>query len=225
MAGTIEAKLADKGITLPDAPAPAANYVPACRGWRAALCLGADRPGPRGRSRAGWASDMDVAAGAAAAQTCAISLLAQVRAACGGDLDRLKRVVKLTGFVNSAPDFTRPAQGGERRLGLPGRGAGRGRPACPLGRRRRRAAAGRRGRDRRHLRDRMTGRAHSPPPLALPAARRSPIARCTTRRRAGPRTRWPRSGPRSTPAMASRSTSSRRRTGWRWCSTTTRWTG
>jgi enamine deaminase RidA (YjgF/YER057c/UK114 family) len=49
---------------------------------------------------------MDVAAGAAAARSCAISLLAQVRAACGGDLDRLVRAVKLTGFVNSTPDFT-----------------------------------------------------------------------------------------------------------------------
>jgi enamine deaminase RidA (YjgF/YER057c/UK114 family) len=49
---------------------------------------------------------MDVDAGAAAARSCALSLLAQVRAACGGDLDRLKRVVKLTGFVNSTADFT-----------------------------------------------------------------------------------------------------------------------
>ena len=47
-----------------------------------------------------------VDAGAAAARSCALSLLAQVRAACGGDLDRLKRVVKLTGFVNSTADFT-----------------------------------------------------------------------------------------------------------------------
>jgi enamine deaminase RidA (YjgF/YER057c/UK114 family) len=67
----------------------------------------------RARSRTGrdgfitgkLGADMDVAAGAAAARSCAISLLAQVRAACGGDLDRLVRVVKLTGFVNSTPDF------------------------------------------------------------------------------------------------------------------------
>ena len=50
-------------------------------------------------------ADMDVEAGAAAARSCAISLLAQVKAACGGDLDRLVRVVKLTGFVNSTGDF------------------------------------------------------------------------------------------------------------------------
>ena len=49
-------------------------------------------------------------AGAAAAKTCAISLLAQVKAACGGDLDRLVRVIKLTGFVNSTADFTNQPQ-------------------------------------------------------------------------------------------------------------------
>jgi enamine deaminase RidA (YjgF/YER057c/UK114 family) len=49
---------------------------------------------------------MDVEAGSAAAKTCAIALLAQVKAACGGDIERLERVVKLTGFVNSTADFT-----------------------------------------------------------------------------------------------------------------------
>lgn len=49
---------------------------------------------------------MEVAAGAAAAQACAISLLSQLRRACDGDLERLVRVVKLVGFVNSTPDFT-----------------------------------------------------------------------------------------------------------------------
>ena len=48
----------------------------------------------------------DTAAGAAAAKVCAIALLAQVKAACGGDLDRLVRVIKLTGFVNSTADYT-----------------------------------------------------------------------------------------------------------------------
>jgi enamine deaminase RidA (YjgF/YER057c/UK114 family) len=50
-------------------------------------------------------ADLDVAEGARAASCCALSLLSQVKAACGGDLSRLKRVVKLTGFVNSTPDF------------------------------------------------------------------------------------------------------------------------
>ena len=54
--------------------------------------------------------NMDVEAGAAAAKRCAINLLAQVRAACGGDFDHLVRVVKLTGFVNSTLDFTQQPQ-------------------------------------------------------------------------------------------------------------------
>ena len=51
-------------------------------------------------------ADLDAAAGAAAARHCAIALLAQLKAACGGDIDRLQRVVKLTGFVNSTADYT-----------------------------------------------------------------------------------------------------------------------
>jgi enamine deaminase RidA (YjgF/YER057c/UK114 family) len=50
-------------------------------------------------------ADMSVEDGAKAAQSCAISLLAQLKAACGGDIDRLVRVVKLVGFVNSTADF------------------------------------------------------------------------------------------------------------------------
>ncbi|MBT6267446.1 MAG: RidA family protein, partial [Tateyamaria sp.] len=49
--------------------------------------------------------NMDVESGAAAARSCAISLLSQVKVACGGDIERLVRVVKLTGFVNSTADF------------------------------------------------------------------------------------------------------------------------
>jgi enamine deaminase RidA (YjgF/YER057c/UK114 family) len=61
--------------------------------------------GPDGMIKGRLGGGMSVEAGAAAAKVCAISLLAQLRAACGGDLDRLVRVVKLTGFVNSTPDF------------------------------------------------------------------------------------------------------------------------
>jgi enamine deaminase RidA (YjgF/YER057c/UK114 family) len=53
---------------------------------------------------------MDAAAGAAAARACALALIAQLRAACGGDLDRVRRVVKLTGFVNASPEFTEHPQ-------------------------------------------------------------------------------------------------------------------
>jgi len=103
---SIENKLADMGVTLPDAPAPAANYVPFVQVGDIVYISGQISNDENGLITGKLGADVDVAAGAAAARTCAISLLAQVRAACGGDLDRLVRVIKLTGFVNSTVDFT-----------------------------------------------------------------------------------------------------------------------
>ena len=103
---SIASKLAELGVTLPDAPAPAANYVPYVRTGDILYVSGQVSSGPGGFITGKLGDDMDVAAGAAAAKQCAISLLAQVKAACGGDIDRLVRVVKLTGFVNSTADFT-----------------------------------------------------------------------------------------------------------------------
>lgn len=102
----IEAKLTDLGVTLVDAPAPAANYVPFVQVGDLVFVSGQISQNAEGLITGKVGADMDVAQGAAAARTCAISLLSQVKAACGGDLDRLVRVVKLTGFVNSTPDFT-----------------------------------------------------------------------------------------------------------------------
>jgi enamine deaminase RidA (YjgF/YER057c/UK114 family) len=105
MGGQIEQRLAELGVSLPDAPAPAANYVPHVTVGDVVYVSG-QVPDGRWRFIIGkLGADMDVADGAAAAKACAISLLAQVKAACGGDLDRLVRVVKLTGFVNSTGDF------------------------------------------------------------------------------------------------------------------------
>lgn len=106
MTSTIETRLAELGVTLPNAPAPAANYVPFVKSGDLVFVSGQISNGPDGFITGKLGAEMDVAAGAAAAKTCAISLLAQLKAACGGDLDRLVRVVKLTGFVNSTPDFT-----------------------------------------------------------------------------------------------------------------------
>jgi enamine deaminase RidA (YjgF/YER057c/UK114 family) len=106
MTSILESRLADLGVILPNAPAPAANYVPFVQSGDLVFVSGQISNGPDGFITGKLGADMDVAAGAAAAKTCAISLLAQLKAACGGDLDRLVRVVKLTGFVNSTPDFT-----------------------------------------------------------------------------------------------------------------------
>lgn len=100
-----ESKLAEMGVTLPDAPGPAANYVPYVQIGDLVHVSGQISSGPDGFITGKLGADMDVEAGAEAARACAIALLAQVKAACGGDLDRLVRVVKLVGFVNSTPEF------------------------------------------------------------------------------------------------------------------------
>lgn len=106
MSGNYEAKLSDLGVTLPEATAPLANYVPFVRTGNLVHVSGQISSGPDGMITGKLGADMDAEAGAAAARACAISLLVQVKAACDGDLDRLVRVVKLVGFVNSTADFT-----------------------------------------------------------------------------------------------------------------------
>ncbi len=107
---TFENRLAELGVTLPNAPAPAANYVPFVIQGNTVIVSGQISNGPDGFITGKLGQDMTTAEGVAAAKSCAISLLAQVKAACGGDLDRLVRVLKLTAFVNSTADFTEQPQ-------------------------------------------------------------------------------------------------------------------
>lgn len=107
MSSAIEQRLADLGLTLPDAPAPAANYVPyAVAGGL--LFVSGQVPMRDGKvaftGKLGGAADIE--RGQEAARLCALNVLAQARAACGGDLGRLRRCVKLGGFVASTPEFT-----------------------------------------------------------------------------------------------------------------------
>lgn len=107
MAGKINARLAELGIVLPPAPAPAANYVPFVISGSLVLVSGQipmldgviQGVGKVGR-------DMDTAGAAEIARICGLNLIAQAQAACDGDLDRVARVVKLGGFVNCVEDFT-----------------------------------------------------------------------------------------------------------------------
>jgi enamine deaminase RidA (YjgF/YER057c/UK114 family) len=105
IAMSITSRLADLGVVLPHAPAPAANYVPFVRTGSTLYVSGQVSNGPQGLIVGKLGDTMDVEEGAAAARQCAISLLAQVKAACDGDIERLVRVVKLTGFVNSTGSF------------------------------------------------------------------------------------------------------------------------
>ncbi|MDV7271174.1 RidA family protein [Thioclava sp. A2] len=101
----IEARLAELGIDLPAAPAPAANYVPFVQSGNLIFVSGqiSNAGGELIKGKLG--AEMSVEEGAAAARTCGLALISQARAAAG-ELDRIKRVVKLTGFVNSTADFT-----------------------------------------------------------------------------------------------------------------------
>lgn len=104
--GTIEARLQGMGISLPVPAQPLANYVPWTRTGNLVFVSG-QLPMRDGRleviGKVG--QNLTIEEGVEAAQLCAINILAQLRAACGGDLDKVKRILKLTGFVNSAPDF------------------------------------------------------------------------------------------------------------------------
>lgn len=107
MPGTIDARLADLGLTLPDAPTPRANYVP----WvisQGMLYVSGQVPFQDGElSHVGkLGRDFAVEDGQACARVVVLNILAHAKVACAGDLDRIARVVKLGGFVNSAPDFT-----------------------------------------------------------------------------------------------------------------------
>jgi enamine deaminase RidA (YjgF/YER057c/UK114 family) len=106
MAGTVEKRLAEMGITLPAPSTPVANYVPFVRTRNLLVCSGQicfDADGKLvAKGKLGGA--VSVEDGQKAARACAINLLAQVKAAIG-DLDKVARVIRLGGFVNSTPDF------------------------------------------------------------------------------------------------------------------------
>jgi enamine deaminase RidA (YjgF/YER057c/UK114 family) len=107
MAGSIEKRLSSLGVTLPTPAAPIANYMPSVRSGTmlmvsGQICFGAD-----GKlvAKGQLGASVSIEEGQKAARACAINLLAQVKSALG-DLDKVVRVVRLGGFINSAPGFT-----------------------------------------------------------------------------------------------------------------------
>ncbi len=105
MADTIAERLSERGIALPDAAPPAANYLPYVISG-SSLYISGQLPLQDGKLavRGHLGRNVDVAEGQRAAELCAINILAQAKAALG-DLERIGRLVKINGFVSSAPDF------------------------------------------------------------------------------------------------------------------------
>lgn len=104
---TIESRLADMGITIPEPPAPLAAYVGHVV-HNGIVTVSGQLPLASGAlSQTGLlGAGVSVGQGAAAAQICAINILAQIKIACGGDLERIVQCIRLGGFVASTPDFT-----------------------------------------------------------------------------------------------------------------------
>ena len=98
-------RLTALNIVLPEPVAPVANYVPFVRSGPTVYVSGQVSVDASGGIRGIVGEDLDLAAGRAAAQLCAINLIAQFNAACDGDLGRVRRIVKLGGFVQAGPGF------------------------------------------------------------------------------------------------------------------------
>jgi enamine deaminase RidA (YjgF/YER057c/UK114 family) len=101
----VEARLTAAGIVLPVPVAPVANYVPFVRSGALVHISGQVSVDAAGGVKGTVGVEVDLEAARAAARLCGINLIAQMKAACEGDLDRLVRVVKLGGFVQAGPDF------------------------------------------------------------------------------------------------------------------------
>jgi len=106
MSGRIAARLKDLGIELPVPPAPVASYVPYVKSGSVVFVSGQIPATSEGLKYVGiLGQDLSAEDGKAAARICAINLIAQIKAACDGDLDRVKRCVKLSVFVNAVPGY------------------------------------------------------------------------------------------------------------------------
>ena len=102
---TVEQRLAALGIALPEPVAPVANYVPFVRAGSLVHISGQVSIDAAGGIKGVVGEDVDLKRGIAAARLCGVNLIAQIKAACAGDLFRVKRVVKLGGFVQAGPGF------------------------------------------------------------------------------------------------------------------------
>ncbi len=101
----VETRLAELGLTLPEPNAPVANYVPTVVAGRLLYISGQVSSGPDGGIKGVVGDGLTLEDGQAAARLCGVNLLAQIRRAVEGDFERVRRIVKLGGFVQAGPDF------------------------------------------------------------------------------------------------------------------------
>jgi enamine deaminase RidA (YjgF/YER057c/UK114 family) len=107
MSGTIDARLRQLGIELPEPAAPVANYVPFAVSGNLVFIAGQICQWNGERRFVGkLGGGISITDGQQAARLCALNILAHLRVAAGGDLDRVRRCLRLGGFVNCTPDFT-----------------------------------------------------------------------------------------------------------------------
>ncbi len=107
MTGKIDQRLKELDIALPTPPAPVASYVPFVVSGNLVFVSGQVTIGPDGLKYVGTiGKELTLEDGKAAARLCAINVLAQAKVATGGDLDRVRRCVKVTVFVNAVPGYT-----------------------------------------------------------------------------------------------------------------------
>lgn len=111
MTETIEERLKALGVTLPEPAAPVANYVGWVRSGDLVFVSGqVTLEGGKPRYLGKLGADIGLEEGQAAARLCAVNIVAQLKQACAGDLERVRRILRLGGFVNSTPDFTQQPQ-------------------------------------------------------------------------------------------------------------------
>lgn len=103
---SVEARLKELNLVLPTPPAPVASYVPFVVSGKQVYISGQVTLTPEGLKYVGTVGkELSLEDGKAAARLCGLNVIAQAKAACGGDLERVKRIVKVTVFVNAIPGF------------------------------------------------------------------------------------------------------------------------
>ena len=101
----VETRLAELGLTLPEPNAPVANYVPAVLAGRLLYISGQVSSAAGGGIKGVVGDGLTLEDGQAAARLCGVNLIAQIKRAVEGDFERVRRIVKLGGFVQAGPDF------------------------------------------------------------------------------------------------------------------------